>query len=247
MLIRPRALLLDFHGVIGRAEARPGREDAFIEVLARIAGPSVPADRVRADHAAGLAAYRSWRDAMSRPSAPPELTQQDFWGEYVAADWPAAARTAVRDSAEVLSRLWLIDNNDWTLLPGIVELVRTAVDAGLPVAVVSNTLCGAAFREIIAASPLDGAFGAEIYSDEVGVRKPNPAILKHAADRLGVDLTHAWFAGDKLDRDVLCGRRAGVGATILMSPEPVSHPSITPHTNVADADALRTLLQAYLT
>ncbi|WP_033340384.1 HAD family hydrolase [Catenuloplanes japonicus] len=247
MLIRPRALLLDFHGVIGRAEAHPDREDAFIEVLARIAGPSVPADRIRADHAAGRVAYREWRDAMSRPSAPVELSQQEFWTEYVAADWPEKARDAVRASAEVLSRLWLIDNNEWTLLPGIVELVQSVVDAGLPVAVVSNTLCGAAFREIIARSPLDGAFGAEIYSDEVGVRKPNPAILKHAADRLGADLAHAWFAGDKLDRDILCGRRAGVGATILMSAEPIPHPWIQPHTNVADADGLQKLVQAYLT
>ena len=37
-----------------------------------------------------------------------------------------------------------------------------------------------------------------------------------AARALGVTPADAWYVGDNFDRDVLCGRRAGVGGNILM-------------------------------
>ncbi len=57
--------------------------------------------------------------------------------------------------------------------------------------------------------------GVQVYSDEVGMRKPHPGIFQVAAAGLGVDLAGCWYVGDMPDRDVLGGRRAGVGRVML--------------------------------
>ena len=48
------------------------------------------------------------------------------------------------------------------------------------------------------------------------MRKPNPALVLAATDALGVAPADAWFVGDTPLRDVLAGRRAGVGRAILV-------------------------------
>lgn len=45
-------------------------------------------------------------------------------------------------------------------------------------------------------------------------RKPSPAMLIDAADRLGLDLARSWMVGDTLD-DVEAGRRAGCRTVLL--------------------------------
>lgn len=42
----------------------------------------------------------------------------------------------------------------------------------------------------------------QVWSDEVGARKPEPAIFMRALDELDVDPTDAMFVGDRLDTDV---------------------------------------------
>jgi FMN phosphatase YigB (HAD superfamily) len=59
-------------------------------------------------------------------------------------------------------------------------------------------------------------FQVQVYSDELGARKPNPAMVTAATDALGVAPADTWFVGDTLWRDTLCARRAGVGCAILV-------------------------------
>jgi len=59
-------------------------------------------------------------------------------------------------------------------------------------------------------------FEAQIYSDEVGIRKPNPEMIHLGAQAAGVRTEKSWYVGDNFDRDVLCGVRAHVGGNILM-------------------------------
>src|SRR5438309_2068399 len=49
---------------------------------------------------------------------------------------------------------------------------------------------------------LAGELDVQVWSDEVGVRKPEPDIFLHALDRLGVDPINALFVGDSLQNDV---------------------------------------------
>jgi HAD superfamily hydrolase (TIGR01549 family) len=213
-----RALLLDFGGVLVDGGSRPGWPARLATVLGALLaqrGAPVP-DALGGDLTAAVQAYAWWGDAMCRRWAPAELSHAEFWSDFVAADWPATARAVVVEHAtELCHRLGRL-RHDWTLRPGVPQLLADVAARGIPVAVVSNTLYGAVHREFLAGAGLADRFAAQLYSDEAGVRKPNPELLVRAANAVGVAVGAAWYVGDTWSRDVLCGRRAGVGRTVLM-------------------------------
>ena len=73
-LRRPRALLLDFGGVIVETAKVPGWETALAarvaEVLAEAGAPALRPARIVADIAAGSLADKHWKNAMSRLFSP---------------------------------------------------------------------------------------------------------------------------------------------------------------------------------
>src|SRR5690606_21204522 len=128
---------------------------------------------------------------------------------------------------------------------GTEELLVTARELSLPMAVVSNAICGANHREVLAREGWSGFFEAQVYSDEIGIRKPNPAIVQNGASRLGASLGDCWFVGDSLHRDVGAARRAGCGATLLMRssrPDSSGNVALGPDAYVKDPIELRDLL-----
>jgi HAD superfamily hydrolase (TIGR01509 family) len=248
MASRPQALLLDFGGVLVESEGKPTGRDGFVHRLHELVDGSVAPETIAADLMAGDRAYARWRDAMSRPYAPTEITHEQFWVDFVCADWPAPARSAVVARATELAYAWTAagTTND-RLRDGVVDVLDAARTAGIPLAVVSNTLCGAVFRDFLDRIGVGDRFAAQYYSDEAGVRKPNPALVLAATDALGVAPADTWFVGDTPLRDMLAGRRAGVGRVILVrSPRRVdeSDPRARPDV-VADSmvDVHRLLLQ----
>jgi len=235
---RPRALLLDFHGVIAESTSERGTSEAevdgFVARLHELVDAAVPPELIAADLEAGFRAYGHWRDAMARPYAPAEITHARFWADFVCADWPAPARAAVLARATELVYAWATRVPALRLREGVMDVLEAASADGIPVAVVSNTLCGAAFRDFLAGAGLGQRFAAQIYSDEAGVRKPNPALVLAATDAIGVAPEYAWFVGDTPLRDVLAARRAGVGLAVLvrsghqpdMPPDPRATPDL---------------------
>lgn len=213
-LIRPHALLLDFGGVIVTTATRPTwTRDLALEIQPEL---GISLDDVQADIEAGASADKHWKNAMSRPAAPRELTHAEFWGDFVAADWPDAARQWVIANATALCRRMGELRQTRTIRPGMDELLQAATDFGITVVVVSNALSGRVHRDHLEAQGLTSRFALEVYSDEAGVRKPNPEMIRIATRELGLTTGQIWYVGDNFDRDVVCGRRAGAGATILM-------------------------------
>lgn len=252
-LITPRALLLDFGGVIATTDSVPGWEQeiatkvANMLIDAHLTPPGMP--RILADLQAGRAADHSWKNAMSRHRAPKELTYEEFWTEFVACDWDEDARAVLGEHAAELCLLMGRARQQRTLRPGMVELLDFCVDQGIPVAIASNALCGEVHREFLIAHDLSDRFVAECYSDELGVRKPNPALLQAAADHCGVAIGECWYVGDTVDRDIVAGKRAGIGAGITMKvpgdPQPL-YPMLTwfdADATVADPHELLELLR----
>jgi FMN phosphatase YigB (HAD superfamily) len=244
----PRALLLDFGGVIVEDERRPNFVRAVAEevhaAIAEVDGAlTVPA--IETDVVAGLLAYGAWGNGTARWPAPPEISHEELWADFIAADWPAAARNAVAASATPLTYRLGELGQDWRLRRGMAELLAVAARLVIPVAVVSNTIYGRVHRDFLAAAGLTDRFAAQFYSDEAGVRKPNPELLWMATRALAVQPAHAWFVGDTRSRDVLCGRRAGVGTMVLMrstrtGKEPAT--AVEPDHEVADPVELHALL-----
>jgi HAD superfamily hydrolase (TIGR01549 family) len=223
VLPEPVALLLDFGGVL--ADAPPQRvppPDLVLKIF-NLTSPALTPGRIQRSLTEGAAAYARWRDEEH----PDELAPGELWERFVIADWPRTAQAAVRAHAAKLSYDWAWRHN-WALRPGISELLHAAAGAGLPMAVVSNTLCGAAHRHFLATAGVAELFGAQIYSDEAGVRKPNPQMIWNATDELGVPPDRCWFVGDSLRRDIVCARRADVAAAILMRSGRVDPPGEWP-------------------
>jgi HAD superfamily hydrolase (TIGR01549 family) len=248
---RPRALLLDFGGVLVEDVHRAGwAADLGMTVhtllnARRVTGAS--AEEIAADLAAGLAAYERWCDGVSRPYAPTEVGHEQFWADFIAPDWPAAAREVVLAHSAALCRRLGELRNQWRVRPGVAEVLEYAAGQGTQLAVVSNTLSGAVHRDFLERAGLADRFAVQLYSDEVGVRKPNPELILRATRSLAVDPDQCWFVGDTRSRDVRCGRRARVAVTVLMrSSRTLAEPPtpIEPDHEVADPIELLDLLRA---
>ncbi|MFI7544285.1 HAD-IA family hydrolase [Actinoplanes sp. NPDC049599] len=243
MLTFPAALLLDFGGVLADAPAPEPAPPELVLRLFNVTGGALSPGEINRSLTAGHAAYGAWRDE----DHPDELSHADYWRRFVTTGWPAPAQEAVRLHATELAyeATW---RSTWALRPGIPEALRAARAAELPMAVVSNTLCGAAHRDFLARAGVGGLFAVQIYSDEAGVRKPNPEMIWRATRELGVPTEKCWFVGDSRQRDVVCARRAEAAAAILMrSPrtdreDPTGLPE--PDVLVADGFGLRDLLPA---
>lgn len=207
---RPAAVLLDFGGVLADAPHRAERPDLVLR-LYNLIGSALPPGRIQQSLIDGGAAYARWRDE----DCPDEMPQAEVWERFVIHDWPPLAQARVRGAVTRLSYDWAW-REGWALRPGIAGFLTTCAGRGISLAVVSNTLSGAAHRDFLAKAGVGRLFAAQIYSDEAGVRKPNPQMIWNATDVLGVSPASCWFVGDSKRRDIACARRADIGTAILM-------------------------------
>lgn len=245
MLTRPAALLFDFGGVLADAPPQRSAPPGLVLRLYNLTKHALSPGEIQRALARGADDYARWRDE----DHPDELSQAEVWERFVIAGWPATAQAYVRTAIGKLSYDWAW-RTGWALRPGIAETLATAHAAGVPMAVVSNTLSGAAHRDFLARAGVAPLFGAQIYSEEVGVRKPNPQMIWYATAELGVPTEPCWFVGDSRRRDIACARRAEVATAILMrSPrtdreEPAGRPE--PDRTVDDGHGLLALLESAL-
>jgi HAD superfamily hydrolase (TIGR01549 family) len=210
MIIKPAAVRLDFGGVLADAPYRAERPDLVLHLYNLIESALSPG-RIQQSLIDGAAAYARWRDE----DWPDELPQREVWERFVIHDWPPLAQARVRGAVGRLSYYWAW-REGWALRPGIRDFLTVCAGRGIPLAVVSNTLCGAAHRDFLAKAGVGRLFAAQIYSDEAGVRKPNPQMIWNATDALNVAPASCWFVGDSKRRDIACARRADIGTAILM-------------------------------
>jgi phosphoglycolate phosphatase-like HAD superfamily hydrolase len=232
--VRPAALLLDFGGVLADTprQFRAAPPELVLRIYNLVKGGLTPGE-IQRSLTDGAAAYAGWRDE----DHPDELPQAEVWERFVIRDWPPAAAVPVRGAITKLSYDWAW-RDDWALRPGIPEALDAYTAAGIPLAVVSNTLSGAAHRDYLAKVGVGHLFAVQIYSDEAGVRKPNPQMIWNATDALGVAPADCWFVGDSRRRDIACCRRADVGRAILMPsgrPDP-DDPVLSPEPDLVVED-----------
>ncbi|GAA4970148.1 HAD family hydrolase [Actinoplanes utahensis] len=206
----PEAVLLDFGGVLADAPFRADQPELVLRIYNLIDGALAPG-RIQQSLKDGAAAYARWRDE----DWPDELPQLDVWERFVIGDWPRLAQARVRGAIPRLSYAWA-RREGWALRPGIPEFLAACTERGIHLAVVSNTLSGAAHRDFLAHAGVGHLFDVQVYSDEAGVRKPNPQMIWTATDSLGIAPAACWFVGDSRRRDIACARRADIGTAVLM-------------------------------
>jgi len=100
--------------------------------------------------------------------------------------------------------------------PAVDDGARLALERlrgqGLTLAVISNTMRtpGTTLRKVLERYGLMASFTHATFSDEVGVRKPDPQIFALTLRALGVEPAAAVHVGDDAILDVLGARNAGL-------------------------------------
>ncbi|MBM6596393.1 phosphoglycolate phosphatase [Microvirga pudoricolor] len=97
--------------------------------------------------------------------------------------------------------------------PGVAETLDTLRRSGIPLAVVTNKPYAATIR-ILHDLGLRDHFGVVIGGDTLAERKPNPAPIRAALDRLGIAPGRAIMVGDNY-HDVEAAHGAGVYAVAV--------------------------------
>lgn len=116
---------------------------------------------------------------------------------------------------------------------GARDALETLRARGVTLAVVSNTMRtpGVALRRVLGHYGLLDSFACTLFSDEVGIRKPDPEIFLRALRTVGGEPETAVHVGDDPVLDVQGPRAAGMRA-IQVTSRPTASGPLAPHASI---------------
>jgi NAD(P)-dependent dehydrogenase (short-subunit alcohol dehydrogenase family) len=100
-----------------------------------------------------------------------------------AADWPAGSRAAVVASASELTYRYVAARATRRLRPGMLDVLAFAQSAGMPIGIVSNTLCGRVPRETHVAWDIERYLSVSFFSGEQFTRRPYDGYKAYAQSK----------------------------------------------------------------
>ncbi len=179
---------------------------------------------VAAGHRAGLAALR--RDDLPDVDKVTEHFREEyeplFWapGTIEEIEYPQLVRRLLAEFGvsiddEELGRYLEAEHVAWDpariLAANTHPLLEALRERGLRLGLVSNAFDpGWLLHRDLAQMGLDQRLDFSVFSSEVGMRKPHPAIFERALDALGVEPERALFVGDRLYEDVRGAAEVGM-------------------------------------
>lgn len=107
----------------------------------------------------------------------------------------------------------LVNGRSTRIYPGIVETLEAMRGMNLRLACVTNK-AGDFTLPLLERTGLMPFFGAVVSGDTLAVKKPDPAVLHHACELLGVAAPHALMIGDSAN-DALAARAAGMPVLLV--------------------------------
>jgi putative hydrolase of the HAD superfamily len=134
------------------------------------------------------------------------------------------------------------------LRPSARELLDTLRSLGLRLGVISNTLAPGPFmdRSLVRRGLME-FFPVRIYSSDVGVAKPHPAIFRAALEAIGTAPGQALYVGDRLQADVAGAQAVGMkGILIEVAHRVEDDPAIQPDARIVELPELLGVLPALL-
>ncbi|CAM5790753.1 phosphoglycolate phosphatase [Rhizobacter fulvus] len=183
----PRLILFDLDGTL--IDTAPELATAVNALLARLGRPPVP-----------LAQVRTWIGRGARELLRQALRHHDVdGGESPSVD--AAWAGFERDCAAACG-------TRSAPYPGVVSTLDALQAQGVRLALITNKE-SVLTQRVLAAHRLTSYFDLIVAGDTLPVRKPDPAVLRHALDTFGVEADDALFIGDSAI-DVQAARNAGV-------------------------------------
>jgi putative hydrolase of the HAD superfamily len=126
--------------------------------------------------------------------------------------WPTDGQIAeALEARSAMYRRWFVPR------PGAQEVLPELRSAGYGLALVS--MCAPDAPAMWHASPLGGSVDAEVFSSEVALRKPDPAIYLLAAERLGVEPGACLYVGDGAYRELTGAAAVGMDPVLIRDPD----------------------------
>ncbi len=204
----PRAILFDLDDTLIRAYAQP--EEAWTRLLATFAAPLDAPDPA----------------ALERVRAAIMDHARAFWSDRAeAARWrldiPGARRLSVRrglaslgqDDEALADRIadafTELRRAEYRLYPDALATVDALRERGVRLALVTNG-AGETQRAKIERFDLAHRFHHIQIEGEFGQGKPEPAVYRHALERLGCTAGDAWMVGDNYEWEVEAPQKLGV-------------------------------------
>lgn len=179
-------------------------------VLARAGRPARPAELETAYEASGKALTRRfWRDHRDLPHREQVKIFLELAAPGVTGDLsPELFDEAV--AAYISPVLRLLPQP----VSGATETLSALRERGLTLGLISNTgrTPGVVLRQVLDYYGLLGYFEVLSYSDEVGYRKPHPAIFTETLRQAGAEPAQALHVGDDAGADVAGARAIGMRA-----------------------------------
>jgi putative hydrolase of the HAD superfamily len=179
---------------------------------------------VSAGHRAGLAA--TGRDGLPEAAEVTERFREEyeplFWvpGTIEEIEYPDLVRRLLRDFGveiddEELGRYLEAEHRAWDpariLAAHTHPLLETLRARGLKLGLVSNAFDpGWLLHRDLEQMGLAERLDFSVFSSEVGMRKPHPAIFERALEALGAEPERALFVGDRLYEDVRGAAEVGM-------------------------------------
>jgi putative hydrolase of the HAD superfamily len=125
--------------------------------------------------------------------------------------WPTDAQvTEVLELRTELYRKWFVPR------PGAVEVLRDLRERRVPTALIS--MCAPDTPALWRASALADLIVVEVFSSEVGLRKPAPEIYLLACERLGVEPGACLYVGDGAYAELSGASAVGMHAVLIRDP-----------------------------
>jgi len=111
-----------------------------------------------------------------------------------------------------------LDYNRKSLVPrvGVVETLKELRRRGYLLGLI--TVCSEEVEQVFPETQLAGLFDAEVFSNAVGLAKPDPRIYLHCCELLGVEPEEAVFVGDGANDELAGARRVGMEAVCELPP-----------------------------
>ena len=126
--------------------------------------------------------------------------------------WPTEAQLAeALEVRRALYRKWFVPR------PGAAQVLAKLRSNGFALALVS--MCAPDAPAMWRASPLGGTVDVEVFSSEVGLRKPDAEIYLHACEGLGVPPSACLYVGDGSYGELSGAAAVGMRAVLIRDPD----------------------------
>ena len=126
----------------------------------------------------------------------------------------SATEAEIEAAVEVFrSHYAVVNGRRTTIYPGIEEVLRTFTARAIPLAVVTNK-AEAFTLPLLERMGIAGYFDTVVSGDTLPVKKPDPAMLRLACERLGVAPAEALMIGDSAN-DALSAQGAGMPVLLV--------------------------------